>query len=61
MFNDFKNKSDLYGKGFTLYGKLESSLKSSVSVLTKEEILDSVKKYDLIIFTSIQRNFKNDV
>ena len=60
MFNDFKNKSDLYGKGFTLYGKLESSLKSSVSVLTKEEILDSVKKYDLILFTSIQRNFKNN-
>lgn len=59
MFNDFKNHSDLYGKGFTVYGKLESSLKSSLKILSKEEILDSIEKYELIIFTSIQRNFKN--
>ena len=60
LFNDFKNKSDLYGKGFTLYGKLEHSLKSSLTILSVEEILDSIEKYDLIIFTSIQRNFKNN-
>ena len=60
LFNDFKNKSDLYGKGFTLYGKLEHSLKSSLRILSVEEILDSIEKYDLIIFTSIQRNFKNN-
>lgn len=60
MFNDFKYQSDLYGKGFTLYGKLDSSLKSSLKILSKEEILDSIENFDLIIFTSIQRNFKSN-
>ena len=33
LFDDFKNKELLYGKGFTLYGNLKSSYKKSITVL----------------------------
>ena len=30
LFNDYKNKSELYGKGFTIYGKLDKKLKDNI-------------------------------
>ena len=59
LFDDFKNKESLYGKGFTLYGNLNRSYKKSIQVLNKDEFKNSLNEFDLVIFTSIHRKFKN--
>ena len=60
LFNDYKNKSELYGKGFTIYGKLDKKLKDNIKQLEIDQIKDSIKSFDLIVFTSIHRKFKNE-
>jgi len=57
LFKDYKFKESLYGKGFTLYGKINSFYKEKINQLTLIEIKDRIKEFDLIIFTSINRSF----
>ena len=59
LFENYKEKNSLYGKGFTLYGKLSVELANNVTELTVPQIIDSIDKYELIIFTSIQRKYKS--
>lgn len=59
LFDDYGNKENLYGKGFTLYGKLSQNSKKNITVLSSQQIKDSINDYDQIIFTSIQRKVKN--
>ena len=59
LFDDFLDKESLYGKGFTVYGKLDSSIKNNISTVNESEILNIINnsEFDLIIFTSIRRTF----
>ena len=59
LFDDFLDKDSLYGKGFTVYGKLDSSIKNNISTVNESEILNIINnsEFDLIIFTSIRRTF----
>lgn len=59
LFNDFNQKNNLYGKGFTLYGKIDKSVKSKQKVKSLDDLFNSIDEFDLIIFTSIHRNFKS--
>ena len=60
LFNDYKDISSLYGKGFTVYGKLESALKDEIQVTPERSTVSSLldNNIDLIIFTSVRRSFK---
>jgi len=58
LFEDYENKSKLYGKGFTLYGNLDKKLKKKLKTLNMKEIKSNMNHFDLIIFTSIHRNYK---
>ena len=58
LFNDFQNTSNLYGKGFTLYGKIKRDLKSNVTTLTEAAIFDMLPSFEVVIFTSIHRTYK---
>jgi len=59
LFENYKDKNSLYGRGFTLYGKLSNELENNVTELTIPQIIDSIDKYELVIFTSIQRRYKS--
>ena len=59
LFDDYKHKNKLYGKGFTLYGKVDNSIKSKQKVESLDNLFSSIGEFDLIIFTSIHRNFKS--
>ena len=54
MYSDYPKKSELYGKGFTLFCNLDPSLKA---VLSEEKIKESIKnkEYDYIFYGSISR------
>lgn len=58
LFNDYQDLNTLYGKGFTLYGKINHELKKNITELSIQNIYEDINSFDLIIFTSIQRNFK---
>lgn len=58
LFNDYQDLNTLYGKGFTLYGKINHELKKNITELSMQNIYEDINSFDLIIFTSIQRNFK---
>lgn len=58
LFDDYQNLDNLYGKGFTLYGKLSHKLKNNITELQLEEIFDTFDYFDIIIFTSIHRKYK---
>jgi len=58
LFDDFQNTSNLYGRGFTLFGKISRDLKSTVIILTESAILDMLPSFDIVIFTSIYRTYK---
>lgn len=53
MYDNLQNKSNLYGRGFTMYGKVKSSLFSSLPATINELI--SNKFFDKIIYGSIWR------
>ena len=59
IYQSFKNKHELYGKGFTLYGLLPEY------PVDRTDILHKIKKkyFDLVIFGSIHREhaFLHDV
>ncbi len=59
LFDDYKHKNKLYGKGFTLYGKVDNSIRSKQKVKSLNDLFSSIGEFDLIIFTSIHRNFKS--
>ena len=59
LFNDYEYKNKLYGKGFTLYGKVNESLKSKQKLETLDNLYSSINEFDLVVFTSIHRNFKS--
>jgi len=55
MYNNFQNKQHLYGRGFTIYGKIENTLYSEF----EQNILELIKNkfFDKIIYGSIWRCF----
>jgi hypothetical protein len=54
MYDDFGSTEHLYGRGFTLYGSLPAQSKRSV-----DNIVGQIHKYDLVIFSSIHRQFED--
>ena len=60
LFDDFLNLENLYGKGFTLYGKLDYKLKKKISQINISSFKGDYNNFDKIIFTSICRKFKNE-
>ena len=59
LFQSFGSKENLYGKGFTIYGTIDSSNKDSITVYDIESVFENIQIYDLVVFTSIHRNYKN--
>jgi hypothetical protein len=61
LFKSFPKEENIYGKGFTVFKKLDDDLKKSICVLSNDEIKVQVKKnlFDLIIYTSIWRYYDN--
>lgn len=59
LFDDYLDKDSLYGKGFTVYGKLDSSIKNNITMADEADVLKIINntEFDLIIFTSIRRTF----
>jgi len=53
MYDDFENKINLYGRGFTMYGKIKNNLYSTLPGKITELISD--KFFDKIIYGSIWR------
>lgn len=55
MFKDYSNLSKIYGRGFTIFGKLNNNLKKEFN---NDEILNKIidKYYDKVIYGSIHRN-----
>ena len=52
LFDDYSNVENLYGKGFTLYGKLDYKLKKKVNQINISSYIGSYNNFDKIIFTS---------
>ncbi|SFQ18612.1 hypothetical protein [Parafilimonas terrae] len=55
LYDDYHNLHSLRGNGFTLYGKLDKRLKASENINIEEAIVKNT--FDLIIFSSIHRQF----
>jgi len=53
MYDDLKNKQNLYGRGFTMYGKVPFKLFNDISQKITEMISD--KYFDKIIYGSVWR------
>ena len=60
LFDDYPNVENLYGKGFTLYGKLDYKLKKKINQINISSYIGGYNNFDKIIFTSICRKFKNE-
>ncbi|HEX5152925.1 MAG TPA: hypothetical protein VFW07_15850 [Parafilimonas sp.] len=54
LYDDYKDFNKIRGSGFTLYGLLDSNLKSK-DIDIENDILQN--KFDLIVFTSIYRQY----
>jgi len=56
-FSDFPEPLSLYGRGYTVFAKLDPASRNSVSLVSNEEIRDNVSRkfYDKIVYTSIWR------
>tara|TARA_Y100000389_G_C17471376_1_gene531550 strand:+ start:8012 stop:9010 length:999 start_codon:yes stop_codon:yes gene_type:complete len=59
LFDDFQNPENLYGKGFTLYAKLDYKLKEKITEINTPAFKGDFNNFDKIIFTSIFRKYKN--
>ncbi len=59
LFDDYKDKSDLYGNGFTVYGKIPSELKKKINVISDGNLIETFmdNTIDKVLFTSIRRSF----
>lgn len=57
LFSDFEGLNKIYGHGYTVYGKIDPTIKGSVKILASEELKDYLnsKFFDFIIYTSIWR------
>ncbi len=57
LFRDFPDSIPLYGRGFTIYRKLNHELKHNILLENSNNIITNIKerKYDKIIWTSIRR------
>ena len=40
LFDDYKDKSGLYGNGFTVYGKIPSALKKNINVISDGNLIE---------------------
>ena len=56
LFDDYLDQHKLYGRGYTVFGKLPAN-KKNVTVLAEEDLLKKIagKYFDKIIYTSIWR------
>lgn len=54
LYNDFPDLKNIYGKGFTLYGLLNPDLKPGISKIASNDF----DQFDLIVFTSIHRQYE---
>ena len=56
-FSDFPDATQLYGRGYTVFAKLATSLRRTVHIASEEEIRSNIseKHYDKIIYTSVWR------
>ena len=61
LFDSVSNKEGLYGKGFTVYGKIDKKHKDKVKVISKNKLFEVLNDeyFDLVIFTSIRRTYDN--
>lgn len=61
LFRSFPKEENIYGRGFTVFKKLNDDLKESINVLSDDKIQVQVNEnfFDLIIYTSIWRYFEN--
>jgi hypothetical protein len=57
FFDDYPDQHKLYGRGYTVFGKLPSHKKKNVMTLPEEDLLKKLagKYFDKIIYTSIWR------
>lgn len=57
FFSDYPDIPGLYGKGYTVFGKLDRRLAGGVRELASEEIREAIaqRRYDKIVYTSIWR------
>lgn len=58
LINTYSNFKGIYGRGFTAFGNINKERASKITTLTRDSIktLADSKKFDFIIYTSIQRN-----
>jgi hypothetical protein len=56
LYDDYKDLKNIRGNGFTLYGLLDSNLKPEDELNIEDAI--SKNKFDLIVFTSIYRQYE---
>jgi len=56
LYDDYDNLKNIRGRGFTLYGLLSSDLKPQEDLDVSKEII--ANRFDLIIFSSIHRQYK---
>lgn len=57
LFDDYPDQHKLYGRGYTVFGKLPNSKKKNIIVLPKEDLLQKLKEkyFDKVIYTSVWR------
>ena len=57
LFDDYPDQHKIYGRGYTVFGKLPSNKKENIIVLPEEDLLKKLvgKYFDKIIYTSIWR------
>ena len=58
LFDDWGNAFKLYGRGYTVFTKIEKSYKQNINILDENILLKKLHnhEFDLIIYTSIWRN-----
>jgi hypothetical protein len=56
LYNDYQDLNSIRGNGFTLYGLLDSNLKAGNEINIEKGI--SENKFELIVFTSIYRQYE---
>jgi len=57
LFDDYTDLHNIYGRGYTVFGKLPNNKKENIIVLPEEDLLKKLvgKYFDKIIYTSIWR------
>ncbi len=57
IFDDYPKSKDLYGRGFTIYTKLDHHMRKNIVILSPKEIIEAIanKHFKQIIWTSVRR------